>query len=65
MEITLLTLIHLIYLGKIFDCLLEDRADIFFTSVLLTLLCWQYNVVWGVVTLCYSFIIIIILVLKK
>lgn len=65
MEITLLILIHMIYVGKLLDCMGEDRADIFLTSGMLTLLCWQCNTTWGIVTLCYSVIIFLILALKK
>lgn len=54
MEITLLILIHLIYLGKLIDCILENSAKIVFTSALLILLCWQCNTVFGIVTLCYT-----------
>lgn len=65
MEITLLILIHLIYLGRFLDCLLENRASIVFSSALLTLLCWQRETVFGIVTLCYTVIIFIILLLFK
>lgn len=57
MTITILILIHLLFIGKIIDWTLDNfRPTGGMTTILLILVCWQYNSTWGVITLCYGLI---------
>lgn len=65
MTLAILILAHLIYSVKVFDGIVTQTPRGLFTGLLLTLLCWQHNTVWGIVTLCYTIVLYLVLVFIK
>lgn len=65
MEIAILIIAHLLYVGRVLHSLSIDKAAVIFSSVLLTLLCWKTDTTWGIVTLCYTFLMFLILLLNS
>ena len=61
MTLTILILVHILFLSKVFDSIISDKLRGVVTAILLTLLCWQENTVWGIVTLCYTFVTLLII----
>lgn len=65
MTLAVLILAHLIYSVKVFDGIITTTPRGLFTGLLLTLLCWQQNTTWGIVTLCYTVALYLVLVFIK
>jgi len=63
--IAILILAHLIYLGRVLDAFVKNKATVYLSSSLLTLLCWNVNITWGIVTLVVTFIIFLGLLFKE
>ena len=65
MTIAILILVHLIYLGRVLEAFVEEKASVVLISSLLTLLCWNINQIWGIVTLIVTILIFLGLVTRK
>lgn len=65
MTISILILVHLIYLGKVIDAWGNENARVVLTSSLLILLCWNINEIWGIATLVTTVIIFLGLTKNK
>lgn len=61
MTLAILILAHILFLSKVADSLLSEKTRGIATAVLLTLLCWQVDTVWGIVTLCYTLLTVLII----
>lgn len=60
MTIVILIIAHVLYLGKILGNLVDYKSNGFVTGTLLTLVCWQQNTTWGIVTACYTALLFLI-----
>lgn len=65
MTIAILIIAHLVYVLKLAANIDSESTRGFLTGVLLTLLCWQVNPVWGIVTLCYTLLTYLIISVVK
>ena len=59
----ILLLAHAVYILKLFDIFRkESTLLIALIGLLLSFLCWQQNIMWGIVTLTYTSFVSIILI---
>ena len=59
----ILLLAHAVYILKMFDIFRkESTLLIALIGLLLSFLCWQQNIMWGIVTLTYTSFVSIILI---
>ncbi|BFO64093.1 hypothetical protein [Chryseobacterium sp. KCF3-3] len=59
MTLAILIITHILYFAKVLDGWADNKTRGLLTGALLTLVCWQYSTTLGIVTLCYTIVILI------
>lgn len=66
MTIAILILVHFIYVWRLFEGLAtEGEVRGILLGVLLSLLCYQEDTTWGIVTIAYTSVISIIAIIQR